>query len=136
MEKMYLSEGEVNKALINYFSQFIDGKLEISKYIFMGADRLHIGFSLLVRDENKNLIEKIRITEDKLREALIFYLNDTNKDLEEFKYLGGVRREGYYQGEETPYFDGIEMQTKEKEKGQKLTLTEKKDNNKIISTWY
>ena len=57
-------------------------------------------------------------------------------DLEEFKYLGGVRREGYYQGEETPYFDGIEMQTKEKEKGQKLTLTEKKDNNKIISTWY
>ena len=81
MEKMYLSEGEVNKALINYFSQFIDGKLEISKYIFMGADRLHIGFSLLVRDENKNLIEKIRITEDKTNNGII-----NNAYLECIKY--------------------------------------------------
>ncbi len=123
MNKTYLSEEEVNKALIEYFSLFIDGKLEISKYMFIGADKLHIGFSLLIRDENNKLIEKKRITEEDLKAAFKNYINDSQVEYDGFKYLGGVRREGYYPGEETPYFEGVEIQTKQKEEAQKLTFT-------------
>ncbi len=123
MNKTFLSEEEVNKALIDYYSLFIDGKLEVSKYIFMGADRLHIGFSLLIRDEDNKLIDKKRITEEDLTAAFKNYMKDSPVEYDGFKYLGGVRREGYYPGEEAPYFEGVEIQTKQKEVAQKLSLS-------------
>ena len=122
MNKIFLGEGEITRAIINYFSLFIDGKLEVSKYLFMGADRVHVGFSLLVRDENNTIIQKLRITEKDLDEVFKNYLKESQNEYIEFKYIGGVRKEGYYQGEEVPYFDGIQIETRPKEIEQNLAL--------------
>lgn len=125
MNKTYLSEENINEELINYYSQIIDGKLRVEKYIFMGADHVHVGFSIFVKTEEHPEEKKIRVTEVDLRNALNNYLQKINKELIEYKFLTSVSREGYYPGEEQPIFEGIELETKEKEPAQKLTLSSK-----------
>ena len=122
-DKTYLTEKDFNEEIINYYSQIIDGELRVEKYLFMGADRVHVGFSVFVKTEEHPEESKIRVTDVDIKNILNSYLKSKQKELVDYKFLTGVSREGYYQGEELPYFEGIELQTKEKKEDQTLVLS-------------
>ena len=125
MDKTYLSEEDIKQEIINYYTQIIDGELRVEKYLFMGADHVHVGFSVFVKTEEHPEETKIRVTEVDLKNVLNNYLHNKQKELVDYKFLTRVSREGYYPGEEKVYFEGIELQTKEKEPAQKLALSSK-----------
>ena len=51
-----------------------------------------------------------------IMEALVAYINNLGYELIDFKYMGGVRHTGYYVEENTPIFEGVNIQVKEKDK--------------------
>ena len=61
------------------------------------------------------------LTEDDLRRVLSHYADSFNYDLEDYKYIGGIHRVGYYFSEDTPHYDGIKLFVKEKNNEFKLT---------------
>ena len=44
-----------------------------------------------------------------------------------FKYIGGIRRVGYFLDEDAPYYSGIQLIVREKSKKLVLTFDNKKD---------
>ena len=125
MNKTYLSEEDIKQEIINYYTQIIDGELRVEKYLFMGADHVHVGFSVIVKTEEHPEGTKIRVTEVDLKNVIRNYLHNKQQELVDYKFLTSVSREGYYPGEEQPIFEGIELETKEKEPAQKLALSSK-----------
>ena len=64
-------------------------------------------------------LTKTRLTEGDLIRAFNHYLKNSEYELVSFNYLGEVKEFG----ETTkPFYKGIELKVKEKEKSQKLTL--------------
>ena len=43
-----------------------------------------------------------------------YYLEKNNCELDTFKYVGGIRRVGYFIDEDTAHFEGIELAIKDK----------------------
>ena len=94
-------------------------------------------YTLMFENDNFYLIEHldydgikrdnmIMLTESDLKAALNHYINFYNYELIDFKYIGGIHRVGYFFDEDTPHYDGIQLEVKTKEKLKTLFKSPKK----------
>ena len=58
----------------------------------------------------------IYLSELDIKTCLSKYANMLGYSLDSYKYLGGIRHVGYFTDEDTPYFEGIRLYLKEKNK--------------------
>ena len=111
---IYLTPDEVDQAILNYY----------------GTDKV-LTEELSIKDNNPQLVFKIiervdvdgakkehvaKVSFEDLKESLSQYIDFYNYDLVDFKYMGGVRRVGYFRDSDTPYYEGIKLIVKPKEK--------------------
>lgn len=62
--------------------------------------------------------ERIRrlLTEDYIKEVLTAYVDTPKETLNSFQYVGGIHHVGLYVDEDTPFFEGVMIYLKQKEK--------------------
>lgn len=116
-EKILLSPDEVDQIIVEYFNSE-DYKLSIKKDMYIDNEGIpQINFYLvehLSYDDRKNF--ECKLGENDLQKALGSYAKSYECELVEFKYMGGVHRTGFYVDEDTPYYEGIQLNVKKKEK--------------------
>lgn len=123
-----LTPDEVNQAIVGYFGDGkryrVSSKQELSLY----QDQLDIRFYLIEHLDYDGIKRdnKIMLTEGDLKNALNHYANFYNYELIDFKYMGGIHRVGYYFDEDTPHYDGIQLEVKTKEPVKTLSKNLKK----------
>lgn len=116
--KMTLDEDDIIDALIAYFGKDREDEIDAKVKLAIVNNQLDITFYLV--EEFYGTKFDTRLTIENLVQALNYYLADTNYDLVNFEYLGGIKRGGFKDDE--PFFDGIEMLVQPKEIAQKLAL--------------
>ena len=78
--------------------------------------------NLLIQHLRNDIHKKEKImhlltdTNTQLKNALNNYVKTYNYEVIDFKYIGGVHKVGYFIEEDTPYYDGIQLNVKKKEK--------------------
>jgi hypothetical protein len=127
--KMTLTEEQVAEAIARCFGEGKNYNVSVSKELgtdFNGNPTIryylieHLDYEEIKRDN------RILLTNADIKRAIEYYLNDLNYDVIGFKYIGGVHRIGYFFDEETPYYEGVEVELREKEKPYRLI--KKRDN--------
>ena len=106
--KIHLTESEIYDAIIAYYGQKGKENIRATKEISLSGN--HINLCFYVEEENL----KIMLTEEDLSQVFQHYLNPCDLELIHFKYMGYIRRAGYYVDRDTPVFEGIQLQTKKK----------------------
>ena len=110
---IFLSENEVLDAIVNYNKNNSEDNVVSVKNLYVEDGKLDLCFFLY----EGNRVSKLR--DEHLIDAFNHYLDDTDFELEDFRVVGGVRNEG---DKEVPYFDGIDLIVKAKEKVKGLGL--------------
>ena len=113
---------DIDKAIIEYYNVSdsyrvsTDNILEIEN----GKPKItyYITTHMLIDGKRKDVTS--RLTNGDLKNVFNNYLEDLNYDLVDFKYMGGIHRVGYHFDEDTPYFEGIELRVKRKDKKKRL----------------
>jgi hypothetical protein len=124
-EKMTLTQEELNKAIIEYYFGECNDRVYVTEELTNNDGKLGIIFYLVERNNNS----KIPLTEEDLKNVLNNYINSDDYELISFKYIGGIHNVGYFFEKDTPYFGGIELRVKMKEK-KLLRKPSKMENNK------
>ena len=116
-DEINLSEPEVFSAIEKYYAQF-DEKVKAKKNLRIVNGDLSLDFFKVQEFIGKKDIKIIetRLSEDDLRYIFEYYLKDSNYNLVDYKYIGGIRKVGYFVDEDTPYFEGIKLYIKGREK--------------------
>ncbi len=116
--KIVLTPDEVDTALIEHFGANKNYRMSIREKLTMKDNQLDIVFYLTehLNNDGKAYHHEIRLKEEDVKEALNNYINYYNYELEDYKYIGGIHRVGYYFDEDTPHYDGIQLKVKEKSK--------------------
>jgi len=112
--KFILKEPDILNAIISYLGMSKEYEVSAKKELNYTDGNLSIGFYLI--EKYDNIQRETRLTNSDLIAALNNYLKDTDYTLINFKYVGGIHRVGYYHDEDTPYFEGIELEVEEKQK--------------------
>lgn len=112
--KIILKEPDILIAIISYFGKSKEYEVSAKKKLSYTDGHLNIGFYLIEKYDNTE--REIRLTNSDLTDVLNNYLKGTNYTLINFKYVGGIHRVGLYLDEDTPYFEGIELEVEEKQK--------------------
>lgn len=68
---------------------------------------------------NAQGIDIITLNYNDIFTSLKKYANSLGYELDSFKYCGGIRHVGYFIDEDTPYFEGVRLFMKEKNKVKK-----------------
>lgn len=114
--KMKVSPDEIEYAIIDYFGSGKDYKVSVREDLYVDEKRTpQIKFYLVEHYEDLNKKIEYLLTETDLKRALANYISAQGYELINFKYIGGVRRVGYFVDEDTAYFEGIELSVSEKE---------------------
>ena len=108
--KVTLTEAEVCEAIVQYYGHNRKDSLSAHKEMSLSGDNIDLRFYLVENDRN------ILLTEGDLRNVFQHYLNPCDLELDDFKYIGHIRRVGYFVDEDTPVFQGIQLQTHSKKK--------------------
>ena len=116
-----LDEDEVLDAIGDFFGEGRENGVEVVKELSLDENRQPKVVFYLVEDYLQQY-DKTRLTEGDLTRAFNHYLEGSRYELDSFKYVGGVREIGYGTEPYQPYFEGIELKVKPKEKTQKLAL--------------
>ena len=116
-ESINLSKSEVNKIIVDYYGE---GRPNVTaKHVLkLEDDKIDIDFYLVEEfnlKRKQRIVEK-RLTENDLRVAFDDYLEGSNYKLVDYKYIGGIRRVGYFVDENKPYYEGIKLFIKGREK--------------------
>lgn len=61
-------------------------------------------------------IQVVNLTDGDIQKYLTIYASDLGYTLDNYKYIGGIHKTGYFVDEDTPHFDGIRLYLKEKAK--------------------
>ena len=122
--KIVLTPDQVKQAIWNLFCKGKDYDMSVEYELRFNNSQLDISFYIIEHLDFGGLKKdnRIRLTEGDLNYAFSNYLKNSNYDLEEFKYIGGIHRVGYYFDDDTSHFDGIELKVKEKDKNNVLKL--------------
>ena len=124
--KIVLLPEDIDRAIIDYFGENKNYRVSVKEELTINGNEPKIKFYLIEHIEYDGIKKDIKtlLTEGDLKNAFKNYLRDLNYNLESFKYIGGIHRVGYYFDEDTPYFEGVELLVKEKDK-----VLQKKNNN-------
>ena len=123
--RIELSEEEVKSEIKKYYKKE-NVSLEVERELILESNNLILHF-YLVEKENNEEKRRVLLTQGDLKNVFENYLDGSSYDLVDFKYIGGVRKVGYFIDEETPYFSGIQLQLKENIKG--AYVKQKKESN-------
>ena len=113
-----LSSYEVDNILVNYYGSgknylvSTEHDLTIVNYspkIFYYLIE-HLDYDGIKRDN------RMLLTEGDLKKAFNDYLSSSNYELVDFKYVGGIHHTGYFIDNDRPYYEGVRLNVKEKEK--------------------
>ena len=115
-----LDEDEVMDAIGEFFGEGRENGIEVIKELSLEDNQPKVTFYLV--EDYLQEYTKTKLSEGDLSRAFSHYLIGSRYDLDSFKYIGGVREIGYGTEPYQPYFEGIELKVKPKEKTQKLTL--------------
>ena len=116
MKKIFLKEEKIYDAIIDYCSIGNKNELSVEKSLYIYDDEIVLDFYLLETIEKDKIrwTSKYALTKLDLKDAFNYYLEKRGYELDNFKYVGGIRRVGYYIDDDTPMFEGIELAVKEK----------------------
>ena len=116
MKKLFLTEKEVYNAIIDYCKQGNDNELSVEKSIYIYDDEIILDFYLIEKVQRDKITHtsRYKLTNLDLKDAFNYYLEKNNCELDTFKYVGGIRRVGYFIDEDTAHFEGIELAIKDK----------------------
>ena len=59
---------------------------------------------------------KTKLTEGDLRKAFDFYVEDLDYEVIDFKYLDGIHKVGNHFDQDTPHYEGVQLEVIKKEK--------------------
>ena len=83
----------------------------------------------LLKENNKYKDIEYLLTDGDLKKALSNYADSYGYDLDNFQYIGDINKTGYYFGEDTLNYEGIELKVTHREKNEedvkKLVKTKK-----------
>lgn len=133
VKKIILNPDEVKKTIVEYFGRDKEYLISCKEKLTVNGDTPDMVFYLiehLIIDGNKRDIST-RLTNGDLMHALDDYAKHYGYELTDFKYIGGIHHVGYYFDENTPYYNGIEMEVKKKDKNKLLRLN-RKDSNQLL----
>ncbi len=120
--KIVLTPNEVEEAIFNYFGSDKNYRVSVNEELTIENDQPKIMYFLIEHLEYDGIKKEVQtlLTNGDIRNALDYYINFYNYKLIDFKYIGGIHRVGYYVDEDTPYYEGIELNVKTLDK--KLVL--------------
>ncbi len=120
--KLFLTPGEIEGAIIDYYG---DNNFNTSAKYSLGLNnnKPEVTFYRVEHLKSKDREEfiDIRLDNKDLMNVFNRYLEDTDYEVDNFKYAGGVHMHGLFIEENTPVFEGIELNLKEKEKNKTLS---------------
>ena len=126
---MYFSETRVLGIISNYFCSGKQYKTMPYKKLYLENGEPKVRF--YIREEYaKGIQHDNPLTEHDLISALNDYLKKFNCEVDHFEYVGGVHHVGYYYDEDTPYFEGLNVYTKDLEKSNEYSLSMKQKSEK------
>ena len=123
--KVFLSPEDVDMAILRYCLPSSNFSISIFNKLTINNNQPEISY-YVTESMNVDGVMKRKekcLTHDELTEIFSDFVGDLNYDLVNFKYCGGIHRVGYYIDEPTPYFEGIELNVKEKNKNKVLSKT-------------
>lgn len=123
--KIDLTPTEVDQAILEYYDIDKDSRVSVEEELEIVDNHPDIKFYIIEHIDYKDIQKDIKtpLQEEDIKKALNDYISTYNYELIDFKYIGGIHRVGYFFDEDTPHYDGIELNVKKKEK----TLKKKKD---------
>lgn len=132
-ESIILTKNEVNQILIDYFGNEKEYKLSVVPQTYLDDnEEIQIRFYLiehLYYNNNRNDF-KCLLSETDIENALEDYANKNDYEYDNFKYIGGVRRVGYFMDESMPYYEGIKLNVKKRKNIKKLIYEQKNNTTK------
>ena len=130
-KKIELTPDEVDEAIVRYFGDGKNYRVSSERELSLYNDQIDLRFYLIEHLDYDGIKRdnKIMLTENDLKTALDHYINFHNYELIDFKYIGGIHRIGYYFDEDTPHYDGIQLEVKTREKIKTLSKSPKKVEN-------
>ncbi|MBQ3307300.1 MAG: hypothetical protein IJG68_03800 [Bacilli bacterium] len=119
----FMNPDEVNQAIINFYSEGKDYKVTVETELLLN-DEPEITFYRIDHYNDDGIKKDVatKLTDADLKYIFNNMLKQTNYEVQDFKYIGGVHRVGYYFDQDTPYFEGIKIEVKEKELSKQKTL--------------
>lgn len=123
MDEINISPEMVKKAILDYYDEQKKFNLSVNEELSILNGNPNLRYYLIEHLEDTKFKKDLKsmLTEDDLRRVLSHYADSFNYDLEDYKYIGGIHRVGYYFSEDTPHYDGIKLFVKEKNNEFKLT---------------
>ncbi len=110
--KVIITEADIYKLIINYYGENRKDKIDAKKEIGISNNQIDLHFFLVEHIGEKDI--NTMLTEGDLSNVFRDYLEFYGRDLIDFKYIGNIRRVGYFTDEERPVFQGIELNTRQK----------------------
>ncbi len=108
MENKKISKEEFLDIMSNYISNIANRNLAVE--MELGVEYGAISMSPLIKLYVKEINRVIYLHENNINTALNEYADNLGYTLYDYKFIGGVRRMGIFVDEDTPYFDGIDLQ--------------------------
>ena len=123
--KIFLFPEDIDTVIINHYGHDANCSVSVREELSINNNSPDIAYYLIKRMNHDGVMRKSerRLTLDELNDVFREFVDDLNYDLVNFKYRGGIHRVGYYFDEPTPYFEGIELNVKEKNKNKVLSKT-------------
>lgn len=119
----FMNPDEVNQAIMNFYSEGKDYKVTVETELLLNGEP-EITFYRIDHYNDDGIKKDVatKLTDSDLKNIFNNMLKQTNYEVQDFKYIGGVHRVGYYFDQDTPYFEGIKIEVKEKELSKQKTL--------------
>lgn len=114
-DKIIVSPDEIKEAITDYYDVGKNYKVSVREDIYVDYNGHPQINYYLVEHYNKNREFEYMLTETDIKKALANYIGKNGYDLNDYKYIGGVHKVGYFVDEDTVYFEGIELTVSEKE---------------------
>ncbi len=130
--KITLTPFDVDEAITRYFGNGKNYRVSVREKLstdFYGNSK--ILFYLIEHLEYNGFKKDIEylLTDGDLKKALSNYADSYGYDLDNFQYIGDINKPGYYFGEDTLNYEGIELKVTHREKNEedvkKLVKTKK-----------
>ena len=115
--KVLLTEEDIYKLIVSYYGKGRKDIVDAKKEMGISDHQIDLHFYLIEYFEGKEF--DTMLTEGDLSNVFSDYLDPYGKDLVDFKYMGNIRRVGYFTDEDKPIFQGVQLNTKEKVKTRK-----------------
>lgn len=124
MKSKDLSKEEFLGVVSKYYSEKEEKDIDLQVELSITYGLISMAPDLKLYYQNQNNF-RVYVLEDDIAEALHKYAEDNNTTLDSYKYMGGVRKMGMFTDEDTPFFNGVRLYVKDREKTDSPMVREK-----------